>query len=233
MIKVRPASGPARKLYDLLTAVPLIAWYLLGLSQLLPALEKQVALAKVFIQTDYSVIPANLVLGIASKLCTLIFLALLVMMFTVRRTPLHYTSGLYPRFAAVAGTFLGVGIAMLPPAELSTALYSASLLLILSGTVLATWTLIVLARSISILPEARRLVTSGPYTFVRHPLYLAEFVILFGVALQYTPWAFLLLAAHSFFQFQRLGYEERVLLRAFPEYESYAARTSRILPGLY
>jgi protein-S-isoprenylcysteine O-methyltransferase Ste14 len=155
-------------------------------------------------------------------------------MFTVRRTPLYYTSGLYPRFAAVAGTFLGVGIAMLPPEELSSALYSVSLLLTLAGTVLATWTVIALARSISILPEARSLVTSGPYSFVRHPLYLAEFVILFGVALQYKqPWAFLLLAAHSFFQFQRLGYEEGVLLRAFPEYESYAARTSRILPGLY
>jgi protein-S-isoprenylcysteine O-methyltransferase Ste14 len=234
VIKVRPASRHAKKLYDLLTAAPLIAWYLLGLSQLLPALEKQVALAKVFIQTDYSVIPATLALGIACKVCTLIFLALLVVMFTVRRPPLCYASGLYPRLAAVAGTFLGVGIAMLPPRELSSALYLASLLLILSGTVLATWAVIALARSISILPEARRLVTTGPFTFVRHPLYLAEFVILFGVALQYTgPWAFLLLIAHCFFQFQRLGYEERVLLGAFPEYESYAARTSRLLPGLY
>jgi protein-S-isoprenylcysteine O-methyltransferase Ste14 len=177
VIKVRPAAGHTKKLYDLLTAAP---------------------------------------------------------MFTVRRPPLCYASGLYPRLAAVAGTFLGVGIAMLPPRELSSALYLASLLLILSGTVLATWAVIALARSISILPEARRLVTTGPFTFVRHPLYLAEFVILFGVALQYTePWAFLLLIAHCFFQFQRLGYEERVLLGAFPEYESYAARTSRLLPGLY
>jgi hypothetical protein len=87
VIKVRPASRHAKKLYDLLTAAPLIAWYLLGLSQLLPALEKQVALAKVFIQTDYSVIPATLALGIACKVCTLIFLAPLVVMFTVRRAP--------------------------------------------------------------------------------------------------------------------------------------------------
>ena len=48
---------------------------------------------------------------------------------------------------------------------------------------------LVLGRSISILP-ARRLVTSGPMPFVRHPLYLAEIVALAGVALEYwSVWA--------------------------------------------
>jgi protein-S-isoprenylcysteine O-methyltransferase Ste14 len=223
-----------RKFYDLLTAAPIIAWYLIGSSRLLPALVSQLTLAKMFFQTDYSVLPVTLALGIISKVCTLIFFALLVVMFTARRLPVSYASGLYPRLVAMAGTFLGMGIVMLPPRELSSTLYLTSLLLILGGTVLAIWTVAALARSISILPEARGMVTSGPYALVRHPLYLAELILLFGVALQYAqPWAFLLLGAHCFFQFERLRYEERILLQAFPEYQSYMARTARLMPYLY
>src|ERR1700744_1783178 len=86
------------KLYDLLAATPLIVWYLLGLNQMLPPLVRQISLAKLIIQTDPSVLPPVLVLGIVSKICTAVFLALLVIMFVVRRVPLQYRIGLYPRF---------------------------------------------------------------------------------------------------------------------------------------
>jgi len=234
MIKVGVTPMRGSKLYDLLTAAPLIAWYLLGLWRLLPGLANQAALVKLFLQTDYSVLPATLVLSVMSKVCTLIFFTLLVTMFAARRVPLRYASGFYPRFVAMAGTFLGIGIVMLPPRELSSAIHLTSLLSTIAGTILAIWTVIALARSISILPEARAMVTSGPYTLVRHPLYLAELIVLSGVALQYSqPWAFLLLGAHCFFQFERLRYEERILLQTFPEYESYMAHTARLLPYLY
>jgi hypothetical protein len=52
----------------------------------------------------------------------------------------------------MAGTFLSVGIVLLPAQELSSVLYLASLLLIISVTVFAICA--VLGRSISILPEA-------------------------------------------------------------------------------
>ena len=223
-----------RKLYDLLAAAPLIAWYLFGLIQMLPSMTQQISLAKLIIQTDPSVLPPVLLLGITSKICTAVFLTLLVVMFTVRRVPLYYPITLYPRFAAGAGTFLGIGIVMLPPEELSSGLYLISLLSIIGGTVFAVWATLSLARSISIMPEARRLVTSGPYAFVRHPLYLAEFVVLFGIALQHLmPWALLLLAVQCVFQFERMKSEERVLTRAFPNYADYIARTARLLPGVY
>jgi len=78
------------------------------------------------------------------------------------------------------------------------------------------------------------LVVSGPYAFVRHPLYLGEFVILFGIALQHLmPWSLLLLGVQSVFQFERMKNEERVLARAFPNYAGYIARTARLLPGVY
>ena len=171
-----------RKLYDLATAAPLVAWYLFGLTQMLQSVAQQISLAKLFIQTDPSVLPPFLVLGIVSKICTIIFFALLVVMFAVRRVSIRYPIALYPRFAAGVGAFLGIGIVMLPPEELSSGLYLTSLLSIIGGTMFAVWATLTLTRSISIMPQARRLVTSGPYAFIRHPLYLGESIALFGIA---------------------------------------------------
>jgi protein-S-isoprenylcysteine O-methyltransferase Ste14 len=228
---IRPLG---RKLYDLFTAAPLIAWYLFGLTQVLPSAAQQIALAKLFIQTDSSVLPPFLALSILSKMCTVVFFGLLVVMFAVRRVALRYPIAFYPRIASGAGAFLGIGIVMLPPEELSSGLYLTSLLLIIGGTAFAIWAILALARSVSIMPQARRLVTSGPYAFVRHPLYLGEFVALFGIALQYLmPWAPLLLAVQCMFQFERMKNEERVLALVFPNYEDYMARTARLLPGVY
>ena len=134
----------------------------------------------------------------------------------------------------MAGTFLSVGFVLLPPQELSSALYLASLFLIIGGTVFAICAGLVLGRSISILPEARRLVTWGPYALVRHPLYLGEIIAIVGVALQYlSAWALLLLALVCAIQFRRIKNEERVLLQAFPEYADYMAHTPCLVPGVY
>lgn len=223
-----------RKLYDLFAAAPLIAMYLFSLTQMLSPLALQIELAKLFIRTDPSVLPSDLVLDIVSKMCTMVFFALLVVMFAVRRVPLHYPIAFYPRFVAGAGTFLGLGILMLEPQQISEWLYLISIFSIIGGTVFAIWATLTLARSISIMPEARGLVVSGPYAFVRHPLYLGEFVVLFGIALQHLmPWSLLLLGVQCIFQFERMKNEERVLARAFPNYADYMARTARLLPGVY
>jgi protein-S-isoprenylcysteine O-methyltransferase Ste14 len=222
------------KLYDLFAAAPLIAWYVYCTAQTLPLVTQKIALAKLIIQTDASVLPASLVLSTVSRLTTLVFFAVLVAMFLVRRVPQRAALGLIPRCAAVAGTFTAVGFVLLPPHELPSGLYLVSLLLIIGGTVFAIWSVLVLGRSISILPEARRLVTSGPYALVRHPLYLGEFVAMVGVTLQYlSPLALLLLALQFALQLQRMKYEERVLFQVFPEYGDYMAHTARMVPGVY
>jgi protein-S-isoprenylcysteine O-methyltransferase Ste14 len=164
----------------------------------------------------------------------MVFFAILIVVFAVRRVPLDYPIGFCPRFSAGAGAFLGIGILLLAPQELSFGLYLLSMLLVICGTLFAVWTTLTLARSISIVPQARKLVTSGPYAFIRHPLYLGEFFVLFGIALQHSvPWGMLLLVVQTMFQFQRMKNEECVLARAFPNYEEYRARTARLLPGVY
>lgn len=222
------------KLYDLLAAAPVMAWFAFSVAQMLPALVQRVTLVIMFVRTDPSVLPATLAFRTVSEICTLVFFALSIVMYAVRYVPQRSATGFYPRFAALAGTFLALGFVLLPAPELSTGLYLVSLLLLIGGVGFAIWALLVLGRSISLLPEARRLVTTGPYAFVRHPLYLGEMVAVTGIALQHlSPWALLLLGLIWAFQLQRMTYEERVLLRSFPDYRDYVARTARLVPGVY
>ena len=222
------------KLYDLLAAVPLIAWYLYSAAQLLPPLWQQIALLKLFLRTDPSVLPASLVLGILARGATLTFLAVLVVLFALRRVPQQTAPGWRPRFAAFAGTFLGVGILLLPPHELSPALYLLALGLMIGGTGFALSAVLKLGRSVSMVPQARRLVTSGPYALVRHPMYIGELAVMTGIALQFlSVWALLLLGLQFAFQLLRMRYEERLLLAAFPDYAGYMAKTARLVPGVF
>jgi protein-S-isoprenylcysteine O-methyltransferase Ste14 len=234
MVTGRLKAFRRTKLYDLFAAAPLIAWYGYCVAQMLPSLAQQVALVKLFVRTDPSMLPATLVLRTVSEVSTLAFFLLLVVMFTVRHIPQRAALGFYPRFAAVVGTFLSVGFLLLRPQELSYALYLTSLLLVIAGTVFAICAVVVLGRSISLLPEARRLVTWGPYALVRHPLYLGEMIAVAGVALQYrSTVALLLLGLVWGFLLWRMKYEEYVLFQSFPEYGDYMARTARLVPGVY
>src|SRR5262245_22666484 len=122
---------------------------------MLPSVAQEIILIKLFFQTDPSVLPVSLVVRVLAHLGTLVFLALLIVMFVVRQVPLRTAPGFYSRFAAVAGTYLSFGISLLPQQEVSSALYFVSFFLIISGTLVAISAVLALGRSISILPEAR------------------------------------------------------------------------------
>ena len=216
------------RLYNLLTAAPLIAWYGFCLSYELPALALQIA------ETNIATADIQFLAILASKIATAVFFVVMAFLLALRRRPRAKATGFYPRFAAFAGTYLGVGMVLLPPRELSVPLAMASTLIVLCGAVLSIYAALSLGRSVSMLPEARRLVTMGPYRLVRHPLYLSEAIALVGVTLQYlSPLALALLAVQCAFQFERMKSEERVLSGAFPEYRDYMATTSRLVPGFY
>ena len=234
MVTERLKTLRRTKFYDLIVAAPMIAWFMFSVAQMLPPLTQRVTLMVLFVRTDPSVLPVTLVLRTVSEIITLAFFVLLVVMFAVRYIPQRGALGFWPRFAAVAGTFLSLGFAQLPQQELSPGLFLVSLLLLIGGTAFAVYAVFVLGRSISVLPEARRLVTRGPYALVRHPLYLGEMVAIAGIALQHlSAWALLLLGLAWAFQLQRMKYEEQVLSKSFPEYGDYMAKTARLVPGVY
>jgi protein-S-isoprenylcysteine O-methyltransferase Ste14 len=90
-----------------------------------------------------------------------------------------------------------------------------------------------LGRCFGVLPEARGLVTRGPYRWVRHPVYLGEIGACAGLAIASPTLAnATLLGVFGMAQAVRMRFEEQALARAFPEYAEYAARTSALVPGV-
>jgi protein-S-isoprenylcysteine O-methyltransferase Ste14 len=78
------------------------------------------------------------------------------------------------------------------------------------------------------------LVTSGPYRFVRHPVYIAQMLLTFGWSLALGGWLTSLYAIGLIvvLNFKSLK-EERRLLQRFPEYRDYQSRTRKFVPFIY
>jgi protein-S-isoprenylcysteine O-methyltransferase Ste14 len=172
--------------------------------------------------------------AVAARLAVILFLTLIAFVIIVRLRPVAKSSGIAPRVIALAGTCMPSFVTLLPRNPDSVAVNIASLTLIAIGFALSVYAFIHLNRSASIMPEARRLITGGPYRLLRHPVYLFEEIGVIGLVLPFASvWALLWLLLHLACQFQRMKNEERVLSSAFPEYDDYARRTARLIPSLY
>lgn len=133
----------------------------------------------------------------------------------------------------MVGTFAGVGILQLPVAQLSLPMQIFAAVLIGAGSLGSLLVLSQLGTNFSILPEARKLVTNGPYALVRHPLYTVEIVTIIGTAMQFeAPWSWAVALVVVVLLWIRSHYEEQVLESAYPEYGAYRARTKRFIPGV-
>jgi protein-S-isoprenylcysteine O-methyltransferase Ste14 len=171
-------------------------------------------------------------LTLASLIFSTIFL-FLILYFTVTRLPPRNTAaGLEPRITAVVGTFVMALLIILPPGEIGVELRILSTVLIILGTILSLYCIRQLGRSFSIMATARELVTEGPYKIIRHPLYGAEVVTIFGLCVgHWSPAAAALGLVWLGLQIRRAQNEERVLRECFPEYGDYARRVPMLLPG--
>lgn len=109
--------------------------------------------------------------------------------------------------------------------EISRARFYTGVTLLSVGLAIDVWAYLYLARSLSIVAEARALMTAGPYRLIRHPIYFGQFVS------QAAAWLVLIdrrevwaafYAAFVVLQLYRSRVEEQVLEDAFgEEYRAY------------
>lgn len=96
-----------------------------------------------------------------------------------------------------------------------------------------------LGRNWSITLEIRdqhQLICSGPYAFVRHPMYTSFLLMGLGQAFLLSNWIVGLagLIGFAILFFLRVDKEERMMLEIFgAQYRAYMDRTKRIIPYLY
>jgi protein-S-isoprenylcysteine O-methyltransferase Ste14 len=118
-----------------------------------------------------------------------------------------------------------------PSSATSSPLVLAGVLVALASCAWLLASVLALGRCFGVLPEARGLVVRGPYRVVRHPIYLGEIGACLGLAVcAPSPLNAAVLAVFCIAQLVRMGFEERALHTAFPEYGAYAATTPRLLP---
>ncbi|HKG54992.1 MAG TPA: isoprenylcysteine carboxylmethyltransferase family protein [Anaerolineales bacterium] len=114
----------------------------------------------------------------------------------------------------------------------------AGVALTLAGFALLQWAQVTLGKSWSDTPRMmneQALITSGPYQFIRHPIYTAFILILGSVLLISANW-FIGLAWLSMTVLEvasRVGFEESLMLEYFgDQYRDYMQKTGRLLPRL-
>ncbi|MBS1188563.1 MAG: Isoprenylcysteine carboxyl methyltransferase [Rhodocyclaceae bacterium] len=214
------------KAYDLLMRLPILAFNGYFLVR-----EVQALWAYLGEHPAWGPSFGDVLLNTASRLAIIGFIGLLFLFHLLRSRPVLKSRGVVPRVVAVMGVVLVLGWVVLPRAVPDVRYDLAAMLVILLGNLLSVVSVVHLGRSLSVMPEARKLVTSGPYALVRHPLYLAEGISLLGILVAFRSWAALVLVVVNFgFQVARARYEERVLARAFPDYETYRQTTPMLIP---
>ena len=107
--------------------------------------------------------------------------------------------------------------------------------IVVAGLVLLVWTHQTLGTSFSgnlEIREQHQLVKTGPYRWVRHPMYSAILLWAIGLSLIAANWFVgLIPLAFALFFIVRVPNEEKMMLEGFgDEYQAYIKRTGRFLP---
>ncbi len=190
------------------------------------------------VHRDISILtPINMTktLGLIHHLLVVCFYALIILFYFLRSSASSTSRSLLTNTIAVLTTFSPSALSLLSRPESSKPeIVIVADLLILLGMVLSIYSLASLGRSFSIIPQARKLVQSGPYKLMRHPLYFGELIGLFGVVLVGVS----ILRMAIFFlivgcQIYRAFQEEKLLGKVFPDYQEYCSKTARFIPGIF
>ena len=166
------------RLYDWAMRLPIVTYSLLVLGNDMLGFYQQTLAAPALLLA-----PGGIIATLA-RVSQWMFIGLLAIFPLVRYRPVVKSQDMLPRLGALITVCILPTFMLLERAPTSLAFNLASLTMSFTANVLAVLTLSFLGRSFSVMPEARRLVTDGPYGLVRHPLYVCEILGLLAILLQ-------------------------------------------------
>jgi protein-S-isoprenylcysteine O-methyltransferase Ste14 len=162
------------------------------------------------------------------------FYALIIWCYLRRGPPIATSRSVTAHAAALVAMLTPFVFPLLRAASPGTAQQWAGDALLAVGTAWSVRSLRSLGRSVSVLAQARDLVDTGPYRWIRHPLYIGEIVSSLGLAVAAGTLAALAVwLGFCVLQAYRAVREEQLLVQALPAYRGYQARTAALLPGLF
>jgi protein-S-isoprenylcysteine O-methyltransferase Ste14 len=149
-----------------------------------------------------------------------------------RTRAIVWTTGQYTLFVALA-----FGGSLPFPPERSTWSVVGWMLLTASG-LLTLWALWAFrATRVNLTPLVREggsLVVTGPYRWVRHPMYSAVLLLTVGLVVLDPAWVRLTAAVLMVPTLVlKLSVEEELLHQAYPDYDRYRRGTFRLIPGVW
>jgi protein-S-isoprenylcysteine O-methyltransferase Ste14 len=167
------------------------------------------------------------------RVAILLQLSLLIVTMLVRTAPVRVTAN--PLFWIVAfvasyygfltDSFTGSGRPLVPHQVTDT--------MSVISVIADVYARLSLGRNIGFVPAQRRLVLSGPYRVVRHPIYSALFLAEIGVVLEGFSWPNLALSLVFLALFVVKTLMEESFLRIDPAYEQYIREVPhRWIPGV-
>ena len=117
--------------------------------------------------------------------------------------------------------------------DMSTALLVIGGIMFFAGLALAIWARVHLGRN-SGMPMSKKenpeLVTTGPYRFIRHPIYTGMLLAMIGSAAGNVYWLLVFVVSGVYFVYSARQ-EEKLMAQEFPEeYPSYMCRTKMLMP---
>ncbi len=173
-------------------------------------------------------------LDLLTSVCMFAYYLTLWWLMLSRPLPIARTDTVLPSLVAFVGTYFPCIWILFTSGNASRGQHLASSALVLIGAISMVVVIRYLGHSFSIVPQARRLIRTGPYAVVRNPLYLAEEIGQIGfLILFFSPVTLALFVAHGAVQVARILYEEKLLRDAFPDYDEYARSTPRLVPCVW
>jgi protein-S-isoprenylcysteine O-methyltransferase Ste14 len=124
-------------------------------------------------------------------------------------------------------TPIGILVFILMLSQLKPSWFLPGLLVSVFGQLLQVWCM-------STIKTKKKLTVTGPYMFVRNPMYLGRFFLIFGILMMTgNPWLLILLTiVYYYYMVNRVSREEKILAELFgKDYEDFCRDVHPYLPG--